>query len=67
MKLEQSISTGLAEFGELSSYLHRIIRNGVISTVDTQMIIDNDDFYAVEQGKSIEADKQSFLYWYIKL
>ncbi len=58
MKLEQSISTGLAEFGELTPYMHRIIRNGVISTVDTQMIIDHDDYYAIEQGKPLEADKQ---------
>jgi len=61
VKLEHSISAGLAEFGDVSPYLHSIIRNGVISTVDTQMIIDQDDFYAVEQGKPLDANKQKNL------
>ena len=58
MKLEQSIIKGLSDFGEISPYLQRIVRNGVISTVDTQMIIDHDDFYAVEQGKVLSSEKQ---------
>jgi len=58
MKLEQSIVAGLSEFGEVGDYLKKIIRNGVISTVDTQMIIEDADFTAVEQGKVLSAEKQ---------
>jgi hypothetical protein len=59
MKLEESIVAGLENFGEVNSYLRRIIRNGVISTVDTQMIIDHDDFFAVEPGKNLEPHQQA--------
>lgn len=59
MKLENSICEGLSEYGEVGPYLKRIIRNGVISTVDTQMIIDHDDFHAIEQGKVIPSEQQA--------
>jgi hypothetical protein len=56
MRLENSIVEGLSELGEVTHYLKKIIRSGVLSTLDTQMIIDDDDFHAVEQGKIIPVE-----------
>jgi hypothetical protein len=56
MRLEQSIITGLSELGEVPDYLRSVVSAGVITTVDTQMIIDEDDFHAVEQGKPLPED-----------
>jgi hypothetical protein len=56
MRLEHTIIEGLSEFGEMTAYLKGVVRNGVVSTVDTQMIIDDDDFLAIEQGKEIPVE-----------
>ena len=53
MRLEHSIIQGLSELGDVPDYLKSIVRAGVITTVDTQMIIDEDDFHPVEQGKML--------------
>jgi hypothetical protein len=59
MRLENSIIEGLSELGEVTHYLKKIIKGGVLSTQDTQMIIDHDDFHAVEQGKVIPVDART--------
>jgi hypothetical protein len=56
MRLEQSIIEGLSELGEVPAHLRSVISAGVIATVDTQMIIDEDDFHVVEQGKPLPED-----------
>ena len=56
VRLEQAIIQGLSELGEVPDYLKSLISRGVIATVDTQMIIDEDDFHAVEQGKLLSED-----------
>lgn len=59
MRLEQSIIEGLSGFGVVPDYLKSIVRAGVIATIDTQMIIDEDDFHAVEPGKAIPESAQT--------
>jgi hypothetical protein len=56
MRLDQSIIAGLSELADIPDYLRDVIEVGVISTIDTQMIIDDDDFHAVEQGKAVPED-----------
>lgn len=51
MRLDQSIIMGLADLGEVPAFLKDVVRAGVVSTVDTAMIIDDSDYVAVEQGK----------------
>ena len=53
MQLDQSIIAGLSSLGEVTDYLKRVVRAGVLATIDTQMIIDDSDYLAVEQGKSL--------------
>lgn len=53
MRLDQSIIAGLSELGDVPGYLKDVVRAGVVSTIDTQMIIDDNDYVAVEQGKPI--------------
>ncbi len=56
MRLEESIIHGLSEIGRVPDYLKRLVDGGVIATVDTQMIIDEDEFHPVEQGKLLSED-----------
>lgn len=56
MRLDESIIAGLSELGDLPDYLKKVIRAGVVSTLDTQMIIDDNSYAAVEQGKHIPED-----------
>lgn len=56
MQLQQTIIQGLSGLGEVPEHLKSLISDGVIATVDTQMIIDEDDFHAVEEGKALSQD-----------
>ena len=58
MRLEQSIIEGLASLGTLPESLCCSIATGVVSTVDTQMIIDDAHFHALEQGKVLPTHAQ---------
>jgi len=53
MRLEQALIQGLSELGEVPDYLKSLIHAGVVATVDTQMIVDDDDFHAIELGKPL--------------
>jgi hypothetical protein len=59
MQLDQSIIAGLSELGDVPAYLKHAIKAGVVSTVDTQMIIDASVCHAVAQGKVIESDART--------
>lgn len=59
MRLDQSIIQGLSELGDVPAALQAIVRSGVVATLDTQMIIDDDDFHAVEQGKPVAEDART--------
>jgi len=59
MRLDQSIIAGLSELGDVPAYLQHVIKAGVVSTVDTQMIIDASDCHAVAQGKAVASDART--------
>jgi hypothetical protein len=56
MRLEQALVQGLSELGEIPDYLKSVVCGGVVATADTRMIVDDDDFHAVEQGKALAED-----------